>query len=1188
VECPSCGHTNPEVAAICQRCRFPLVADTDETRLRPGALDDRESPTELGPGPGEAVSGAASRDRAALATFQSFGNRFEILELLGEGGMGRVYKAWDRELEKVIALKTIRADHASNPEILRRFKQELLLARKITHKNVIRIHDLGEAEGVRFFTMDYVHGESLKQRIEKRGRIPVAEALPVIKQMLGALAEAHSQGVVHRDLKPQNIMIDTEGIPRIMDFGIARSVRDTSGMTATGALMGTPDYMSPEQARGEQADEQSDLFSFGVILYEMLAGELPYTGDTMVARVMARLSQSPRLLRETDPALPRFLESVVFKCLERDKELRYRSASEVLEDLERETVSASAVLRLRRAIAKRRPLVAATGVSLLALAAAGYFALTRKPPASRSELPTTTLAIVPFANASNDPSLDWLGSTLAEILTTEVGQSQRLRTVSGDRVAQILNDLRLQAGSRTDSATLARIAEFTGADTVVSGQFLKLGDQIRIDATVRDLARDRSVALKAEAASEAVLLATIRSLADDVRSNLGLGRDATRQVGSGALRPSSESLPALRFYGEGVQLSIQGRYVEALQRFEAALRVDPEFALAYAARGQTQASLGYDAQAEESLSTAIELGSGLPERERHLIAAIHARIHKDYDKAIEAYESLEKSAPEAPELKYRLAELYEIKGDYDHAQRLYDEVLARDPRSVSALLARGNLETNRGRPQQAFEPLNQALSLAIQLGNEEARGSALYSLGVAYRDLGKGDEALRYFRDALAARTVVGDKRGTAETLKELAKLDWAAGRAEAAVASNEKALALHREIGDREGEARVLMGLAGIHRRRGQFDEALRGFKDALQTLRELGDKRLESICLNSIGSTYVDQGDYGQAQTYLELALRLREELGDKPLMSETVHNLGELALLTGRYDRAIDHYLRALDLSREGADELGVAIESYSLGVGFGYQGRLGASVKAEEEAVRTLEKVGERGSWRAEVLGGYGNALNRVGRFEEASKALNEALRLARELEIPSLVAQSLNFIGEGFIYQGSPDAARSPLEESARVGQRQRDDRLALPAQVNLARLEAGKAGTQRAVERLESLTPRADALGLAYYSAECSIALAEALLRSSRHPEAEAVLDQALRKAARRGLRVQVAQIRYLMGERLHQDGSETEARRHYREAVRIIDDLRKEAGTDDILKRADLGSVYRDATSQLARSASR
>ena len=1205
MRCVACGQVNPEDHDVCQNCGLSLIDDSEETGLRPelpaprsadppalGPVADwatssagEEAPTEYKPpataeGPGGKTPRPSrtpypgGSSTGELAAFQSFGDRFEILDLLGEGGMGRVYKAWDRELEKVVALKTIRGEQAADPDALKRFKQELLLARQITHKNVIRIHDLGEAEGVKFFTMEFIAGESLKDLVRKKGRLPVDQALSIANEVLGALEEAHSQGVIHRDLKPPNIMVDADGAVHVMDFGIARSVHDT-GMTATGMVMGTPDYMSPEQARGAKVEAQSDIFSFGVILYELLTGALPYLGDTAASRVMARLTQRPKPVQEIAPEVPRFLANVVSKCLEVDLALRYKTVREILADIDREQVDRTIHLRMRRAVGRRKAALAAALVTLAAVASAVYFAVS-KNPAGRvgSGMPATTLAIVPFGNGTHDPSLDWLGASLAEILTTEVGQSDQLRTVTSDRVNQILSDLRLGPGARIDSAMVARVADFSKADTVVSGQYLKLGSLIRIDATVQDLKGNRTVALKAEAPNETALIETIRSLAQDIRKNLGLSRDVVKELQTSLFRPSSKSLQALRFYREGEQLLSQGRQVEALKRFEAAVGEDREFALAYAMLGQTYAGLGYDFEAEESLSTAMELGTGLPQQEKYLISAIQARVHKDYDKAIQSYENLEKAAPGNSDLQYRLAQLHEAKGEYDRAQELYAKVLARDSGSLSGLLALGNLECKRGRPQRAFEYLNQALTLTIQLGNEEERGNALFALGVAYRDLGRNEEAQRHFRDALEILTRVGDKRATAETIKELAKLDWAAGRAEEAEASYQKALQIYGEIGDRSGSARVLLGLGDIHKRRGQYDKALEVFKASLQTLRELGDKRLESVCLDFIGGTYIEKGDYADGQTYLELALTAREQLGDKALISETVHNLGELDLRKGRYDKAIDHYLRALELSREGGDDLGAAIESHSLGRAFGYQGRLGASARAAEDAIKSLQKAGEGGFWRAAVLSGRGNALNRLGRFDEGGKSLDEALALARRLETPTLVAQTLTFIGEGHLYQGNPERSRAPLEEALRVASQQKDETLVVPAQVDLAKLAARDATGEAVIENLTALAEKAQRLGLKYYWAESSTSIASVLLRAKRYPEAVETLESALRGAARSGLRIQIARIRYLLGEAYRLEGSEAESRRHYREAARVLEEIRQEAGTEDVLKRDDLGPL--------------
>ncbi len=228
-----------------------------------------------------------------------FGDRYQILEKVGEGGMGRVYKALDLEFDRPVALKTIHTEKATSREVLERFKQELILARKITHKNVIHIYDLGESDGMKFFTMELVEGENLREALDKRKKIPVKECLSLMTQILNGLGEAHRQGVVHRDLKPQNIMVDRQDVVRIMDFGIARTA-DSATMTGTGEMMGTPDYISPEQVKGDTADAKSDLYACGVILYELLTGETPFKGDTPISKIVARLQVKPlRRARKT-------------------------------------------------------------------------------------------------------------------------------------------------------------------------------------------------------------------------------------------------------------------------------------------------------------------------------------------------------------------------------------------------------------------------------------------------------------------------------------------------------------------------------------------------------------------------------------------------------------------------------------------------------------------------------------------------------------------------------------------------------------------------------------------------------------------------------------------------------------------------------------------------------------------------
>src|ERR1700745_400869 len=255
--------------------------------------------------------------------------RYEILEVLGEGGMGAVYKARDRELDRLVSLKVIRPELASNPDILQRFKQEILLSSKVTHRNVVRIYDLGEAEGLKFITMEYVDGRDLRQKLKQEGKLGVAEARDIIAQVLSGLAAAHREGIIHRDLKPGNIMQDATGRVVVMDFGLARTVA-SDGMTPTGMMVGTMEYMSPEQALAKNLDARSDIFTVGLIFYELLTGKMPYQADSVVASLLKRSREPALPVSSLDAGIPRSLSSIVAKCLELEPELRYQSADEAL------------------------------------------------------------------------------------------------------------------------------------------------------------------------------------------------------------------------------------------------------------------------------------------------------------------------------------------------------------------------------------------------------------------------------------------------------------------------------------------------------------------------------------------------------------------------------------------------------------------------------------------------------------------------------------------------------------------------------------------------------------------------------------------------------------------------------------------------------------------------------------------
>jgi serine/threonine protein kinase/tetratricopeptide (TPR) repeat protein len=1174
-------------------CSTPLPVDDQILNATIADATLNEGPTPRGtsawsvavtPAPGAPYA----QGEELVGTFLA--ERYEILELLGQGGMGAVYKARDTELERLVALKLIRADLASNPEILRRFKQELILAREVTHRNVIRIFDLGQAKGFKFITMEFVEGRDLRAVIREKGKLSPDETVRIISQVCRALESAHAAGVVHRDLKPQNIMLDAKDRVYVMDFGIAHSL-ETPGMTQTGALLGTPEYMSPEQAKGLKVDPRSDLFALGIIFYEMLTGISPYKADTALATLLKRTQERPEPPAEVDPAIPKAISDVVMKCLEIDRDHRFGNAREILEDLGQEMpTSVRTVAPTLPPLAspgsaeisflqRYRVWIAAGAVIVLLVVSGIAFRGKIFPAKSAAPVEQASLAVLPFRNASGDASLDWLGPSLADMLSTDVGQSARLRTISPDRLHQVFSDLHITPGTAIDPTMVGRIAEFSNADTVVWGQYAKFGNQIRIDATLLDLKRNRRAPLKIEAASEKEIPGTVDGLAELIRKNLAVSPDVLKELKASSFQPSSKSVPALRDYNQGTQLLRDGKNLDAVKSFQGAIKEDPQFALAYSRLAETDSALGYDTDAEKYSRKALELSQQLPLAEKYLIEANHARVMKDNKKAIEAYENLAKTFPDNSDVEYALGSLYVDKGDYDKARTQFSKILQSDPKNIKALWQMGGVEIRKDNPQAALDPLNRGLSLAIQVDNQEQKALLLEAMGISYRLMNKPEEALRNYQESLAIQRRIGQKRGEAASLNEMAQIYSLLGKPDAALASFNEAMEVRRKIGAKKEIGDTLIDLGNFYEDRGQHDQALKMLKESLQIQRDSGDETYQAVCLNNIGGVYFTKGQYDDALTYFQQALQLREKLKVPGEIVETVYNLADTNAKMGQYDQALSQYLRALDLYRSTGDKRGAAIDLYSMGSLFGYQGRYGAAVNSKEEALKTFRELQDRSSWMTEILSGYGGALAEAGRWDEAQKALDEALSLARELKNQPLVAQTLNFQGDGAFYRGDYKSARTLYGQALEAVSHTKDRDKVLISKINLAKVAIYEGGSPAAISSLNSLAQEADSMGLKYLSVECSTYRAEALLGSRDYAGAQQELQSALGKAEKLGLRELLAKGQYLLATALRLTGNGAEASGHYREALRWLEEIRKEAASDKVIERADLKTIYAEAT---------
>jgi tetratricopeptide (TPR) repeat protein len=628
VECPHCHRSNATGASRCASCDSWL-----------GPVDATMTNVPVGPHWSRATKAQATFDNlvGSLQVGSVLGDRYEILKLLGEGGMGAVYKARDTELDRFVALKVIRPELAGNASILQRFKQELILARKITHRNIIRIFDLGVADGLRFITMEFVEGQDLASRIEERQKYTPEEAVKILRQVCAALEAAHAEGVVHRDLKPQNIMLDASGRVCVMDFGLARSMEAT-GMTQAGTVMGTPAYMSPEQAKGVPADERSDLYSLAIIFYQMLTGEVPFKADTAFASMLLRTQgpPPPPILRE--PTIPEALNDLILKALAVDPQDRYQSAALMGQDLQdwQEGVLAKAIVTPPMAMmaeskVKKWISLAVAGAVILMAGGYGIDRWLSRPSAPAAPM---TVIIADFNNHTGDTVFSGtLESTLKLAMEGATFISAYDRTK--------IRDLGLKAISGTlDESAAQSIAVSQGLNVVVSGSLDHRGTAYQLSLRAIQAVTGKIIASADETASgkDQVLFAVIK-LATTLRKALG---DSTSESAQRFAMETltAASLEAVHEYAVALDALSSGKNAEALHDFSQAVDLDPNFGLAYAGMASASHNLGRQQDAEKYIKQAITHIDHMTERERFRTRAFLHLLTGDQQKCVDEYSTL--------------------------------------------------------------------------------------------------------------------------------------------------------------------------------------------------------------------------------------------------------------------------------------------------------------------------------------------------------------------------------------------------------------------------------------------------------------------------------------------------------------------------------------------------------------------
>jgi serine/threonine protein kinase/predicted Zn-dependent protease len=847
--CPRCRADNPGTKRFCGECGAPLPSGNQP----PGPDAPR-----AGGIPPSSMTETLETPVRELTTGSSFAGRYQVIEELGHGGMGRVYKVFDTDIKEKIALKLLRPEIALDKETIERFSNELKLARKISHRNVCRMFDLGKSEGTTFITMEFVPGEDLKKLIRKTGQLGAGRAVSIAKQVCEGLAEAHHLGTVHRDLKPQNIMVDEDGNVRIMDFGIARSLRG-KGITGAGVMIGTPEYMSPEQVEGKEVDERSDIYSLGVVLFELVTGQVPFEGDTPFTIGVKHKSEKPRNPRELNAHIPEELSQSILRCLEKDKERRYQTAEELrsaLEKVEQGLPTTERIIAQKKPFTSREitvkfnlkklamPLLAVTVLAVSAVTLWKFIPHKKIAAGSKIE---NSIAVISFKNQTGDAAYDYLQEAIPNLLITNLENAGLFYVATWERMQDVLKQMGAKQTRLIDSDLGFELCRREGIKAIAIGSFTKAGDIFRTDVKVLDVETKgliKSTNTKGTTVNS-ILDTQIDALSREMSLGLGAEKGKVEAAPLNIKEIATPSLQAYDFFLKGKDAYNLLYWDDAKKNMGRALEIDSTFAMAYVYLAWAHYNTGDTNVGNETIARAMALSDRTSQKDRLYLEAGYAFfIKNDLENYFALLEELIQKYPKEKWAFHYLGDFLWIhRSDIPGAREQFEKWHELDPRDSNAI----NHLLNASIEMRDFKKATDYIKMHDAVAPPEAYNLSLQ--GKMYQKMGQLDKAITKNEAALEINPGFLDSIDQLSRLyarkEEYAKsLNWANQKISKASSAGEK------------GRAHYMRGF--VRYWRGNFKEAVVDFALAEKMGEEAENWGIKSDAAMGKGIVYFTEGQF------------------------------------------------------------------------------------------------------------------------------------------------------------------------------------------------------------------------------------------------------------------------------------------------------------------------------------------